>query len=51
MEEIIDIRDLMNRLALSNATPEDLISCALRNLHSVEANFMSENKSVLRNNT
>jgi len=50
MEEIIDIRDLMNRLVSYNVTPEDLIGCALRNLHSLEAKFMIESRLALRNN-
>lgn len=37
MEEIVDICDLMNKLVLNNVTPEDMIGCALRNLHSVES--------------
>lgn len=50
MEEIVDIRDLMNKLVLNNVTPEDMIGCALRNPHSVEAYFASAGKSAFGNN-
>jgi len=50
MEEIVDICDLMNKLVSNNVTPEDMIGCALRNLHSVEAYFASVGKSASRNN-
>jgi len=50
MEEIINISDLMKRLALNSVSPEDLTGCALRNLYSVEAYFVSEGKVTLRNN-
>lgn len=46
---MIDISELMRRLAAKDTSPEDLVACALRNLYSLECNYAVENKLVLRN--
>lgn len=50
MEEVIDIRDCMNKMIERNTTPEDLFGRAIRNLHSAENFCIREHRIALRNN-
>jgi len=50
MEESIDAREYMRKLATEGATPEDLVSCAIRNLYSLEHSSIIEHKIALINN-
>lgn len=49
MEAVIDVQKLMRRLVERRVTPEDLVSCAVRNLYSLEQN-VPEYKIAVRNN-
>lgn len=50
MEEIIDVQEYMRRLVTDRVTPEDLVSCTIRNLYSLERSSIAEHKIALINN-
>lgn len=49
MERLICVSDLMNTLIRNNTSPEQLVGCAIRNLYSLDSQFLQENKILHAN--
>lgn len=50
MEELIEVRELMQALLRDNVSPEHLVGCAIRNLYSLDCQFVQEGKFIHANN-